>query len=140
MGQTLAVVGARHSAAEFQKPFFDDQEEDQRAIGSAEHGVSAPAGSPNGAAEKKAHIILVLFILTLTIALLAQWRVKRAYARHSRTPTLSGYTGAEVADQILRQAGVTNVEIVEHEELLGDHYDPLPPAWSAPPAPWLWLR
>jgi Zn-dependent membrane protease YugP len=27
--------------------------------------------------------------------------------------------------QILRQAGINNVEIVEHEELLGDHYDPL---------------
>jgi len=57
--------------------------------------------------------------------LLAQWQVKRAYARHSRTPTLSGYTGAEAAHEILRQAGVGNVHIVEHEELLGDHYDPL---------------
>jgi hypothetical protein len=70
-------------------------------------------------------MILLLFLATLLIALLAQWHVKRAYARHSRTPTLSGYTGAEVAAQILREAGITNVEIVAHEELLGDHYDPL---------------
>ncbi len=70
-------------------------------------------------------MMLVLFILTLGIALLAQWHVKRAYARHSRTPTLSGYTGAEVAARILQQAGITGVEIVEHEELLGDHYDPV---------------
>ena len=55
---------------------------------------------------------------------LAQWHVKRAYARHSRTPVQSGYTGAEAAQEILRQAGITNVSIVEHEELLGDHYDP----------------
>ena len=40
-------------------------------------------------------------------------------------PTASGYTGAEVAAQILRQADITNIDIVEHEELLGDHYDPL---------------
>ena len=69
-------------------------------------------------------MILVLFLLTLAIGLLAQWHVKRTYARHSRTPVQSGYTGAEAAHAILRQAGITNVTILEHEELLGDHYDP----------------
>ncbi len=61
-------------------------------------------------------MILLLFLLTLAIGLLAQWHVKRTYARHSRTPTASGYTGAEAAHEILRQAGITNVAIVEHEE------------------------
>jgi Zn-dependent membrane protease YugP len=60
----------------------------------------------------------------LAIGLLAQWHVKRAYARHSRTPVQSGYTGAETAQAILREAGINNVTIHEHEELLGDHYDP----------------
>lgn len=69
-------------------------------------------------------MILLLFILTISIGLLAQWHIKRTYARHSRTATASGCTGAEAAHKILRQAGITNVDIVEHEELLGDHYDP----------------
>lgn len=69
-------------------------------------------------------MIFILFIFTLVIALLAQWRVKRAYAWHSRTPVQSGFTGAQAAQEILRQAGITNVSMVEHEELLGDHYDP----------------
>lgn len=69
-------------------------------------------------------MILILFLITLAIGLLAQWHVKRAYARHSHTPVQSGYTGAEAAHEILRQAGIANVTIVEHEELLGDHYDP----------------
>lgn len=69
-------------------------------------------------------MILLLFFGTLAIGLLAQWHVKSAYARHSRTPVQSGYTGAEAAHEILRQAGISNVEIVEHAELLGDHYDP----------------
>ena len=69
-------------------------------------------------------MILILFLGTLAIGLLAQWHVKRTYARHSRTPVQSGCTGAEAAHAILRQAGITNVTIVEHEELLGDHYDP----------------
>ncbi len=69
-------------------------------------------------------MILILFFLTMAIGLLAQWHVKRTYARHSRTPTVGGYTGAEAAHAILRQVGITNVTIVEHDELLGDHYDP----------------
>ncbi len=69
-------------------------------------------------------MILLLFVITLGIGLLAQWHVKRTYARHLRTPVQSGLTGAEAAAAILRQAGITNVSIYEHGELLGDHYDP----------------
>ena len=70
-------------------------------------------------------MILVIFLLTLAIALLAQWHVRRTYARHNRTSTLSGYTGAEAAEELLRDSGIHDVSIVEHEELLGDHYDPM---------------
>lgn len=70
-------------------------------------------------------MILLIFLLILGIALLAQWRVRRTYARHSRTPTLAGCTGAEAARRILDQAGIRDVAILEHEEMLGDHYDPL---------------
>jgi uncharacterized protein len=70
-------------------------------------------------------MILLLFIGTLLIALLAQWHVKRMYHRYSRIPATAGYTGAEVAHRLLRQAGITDVSIHEHPKLLGDHYDPL---------------
>lgn len=69
-------------------------------------------------------MILMLFVLTLAIGLLAQWHVKRTYNRHSCTPVQSGLTGAEAAHAILRQAGITNVTLVEHQKLLGDHYEP----------------
>jgi Zn-dependent membrane protease YugP len=70
-------------------------------------------------------ILILLFVFTLAISLGAAWRVKRVYARYSHVPVSSGYRGAEVAAEILRTAGISDVEIVEHEELLGDHYDPL---------------
>lgn len=70
-------------------------------------------------------MILLLFLLTLVIALLAQWHVKRMYHRYSRVPAAAGHTGAEVAREILRTANIGDVSIHEHEELLGDHYDPL---------------
>jgi uncharacterized protein len=69
-------------------------------------------------------MILTLFLCTLAIGLLAQWHVRRTYARHNQTPTLSGYTGAEAARQLLRDAGIDDVSIVAHDQFLGDHYDP----------------
>jgi uncharacterized protein len=69
-------------------------------------------------------LFLLIFLFTLAIGLLAHWHVRRTYARHSRLPVASGYTGAEAAHEILRQTGSTNIAIVEREELLGDHYDP----------------
>ncbi|MBE0540673.1 MAG: zinc metallopeptidase [Verrucomicrobia bacterium] len=70
-------------------------------------------------------MIILLFISTIAIALLAQWHVKRMYHRYSRVPAAAGYTGAEVARQLLRTAGISDVSIHEHEEMLGDHYDPM---------------
>jgi hypothetical protein len=69
-------------------------------------------------------MILLLFIGTLAISLLAQWHVRRTYTRHNKTPTSSGYSGAEAAERLLREAGIDDVSIVEHQEMLGDHYDP----------------
>jgi Zn-dependent membrane protease YugP len=68
---------------------------------------------------------LLLFVGTMAISAWATLRVKAAYARYSQVPAASGYCGAEAAEQILRGAGVYDVQIVEHDELLGDHYDPL---------------
>lgn len=61
----------------------------------------------------------------MLISLLASWRVKRVYARWSEVPASSGATGAEVAAAILDRAGINDVEIISHDEMLGDHYDPL---------------
>jgi Zn-dependent membrane protease YugP len=61
----------------------------------------------------------------MAISLWAAARVKSAYARGSEVPASSGYTGAEAAAKILDAAGIHDVEITEHDGLLGDHYDPI---------------
>lgn len=67
----------------------------------------------------------ILFIGTLAISLIAAARVKSNFLRFSRVPAASGLSGAEAAHQILASAGIRDVEVVAHDGLLADHYDPL---------------
>ena len=68
---------------------------------------------------------IFLFLGTMAISLWAAARVKSVYHRYSQIPAASGATGAEVAAAILDRAGIHDVEIVPHNEMLGDHYDPV---------------
>lgn len=70
-------------------------------------------------------LTILLFAGTLLMSLWATSRVKSTYAKYSEMPAASGETGAEVAAQILDRAGINNVEIAAHDEMLGDHYDPI---------------
>jgi hypothetical protein len=51
--------------------------------------------------------------------------VKSVYHRYSQGIVMSGLTGAEAAYEILRRAGVRDVEITHADGMLGDHYDPI---------------
>jgi Zn-dependent membrane protease YugP len=68
---------------------------------------------------------ILLFAATMLISLWATIRVKRVYARWSEVKASSGLSGAEVAASILDRSGIHDVEIVEHDQFLGDHYDPV---------------
>jgi len=68
---------------------------------------------------------ILLFVGTMVLSLWATMRVRQVYGKFSQLPASSGLTGAETAATILRQEGISNVEIVEHDEALGDHYDPV---------------
>jgi len=66
----------------------------------------------------------ITFIGTMALSFWAAAKVKIAYAKGSQVPASSGLTGAEAAQRILDSAGIRDVEIVEQDGLLGDHYDP----------------
>jgi Zn-dependent membrane protease YugP len=68
---------------------------------------------------------IIIAIGTMALSLWAAARVKSIYRRYSQSPVRSGLTGAQAAHRILQTAGIRDVEIVEHEEMLGDHYDPI---------------
>jgi len=72
---------------------------------------------------------LIPFLLllggTMAISLIAGARVKSMFRRWSGVAASSGLTGAQAASQILQQAGIYDVEVVPHEGILSDHYDPV---------------
>ena len=51
--------------------------------------------------------------------------MKSAYVKYSHVPASSGVTGAEVAACIMTASGINDVQIIESNQLLGDHYDPM---------------
>src|ERR1043166_7372826 len=60
----------------------------------------------------------------LIIGIWAQIRVSSAFARWSKVRASSNITGAECAREILQAAQIPDVEVVETNDFLGDHYDP----------------
>ena len=69
-------------------------------------------------------LAVLLFAGTMALSLWATMRVRQVYSKFSILPASSGSTGANTAVRILSQEGIYDVEIVEHDEALGDHYDP----------------
>jgi len=65
-----------------------------------------------------------LVIVPLLFGLYAQFKVSGAYNRNREIQSRGHITGAEAADAVMRRAGITDVEIVEIEGTLSDHYDP----------------
>jgi Zn-dependent membrane protease YugP len=47
----------------------------------------------------------------MALSLWAMWRVKSVYKRYSQGVVRSGLTGGQVAAQILRRTGISDVEI-----------------------------
>jgi uncharacterized protein len=67
---------------------------------------------------------LLLVGVPLIIGLIAQWRVHSAFKKWGAVRATSNITGAEAAREILAAARITDVQVVQTNDFLGDHYDP----------------
>jgi Zn-dependent membrane protease YugP len=70
------------------------------------------------------HSWLLFIGVPLIIGLWAQIRVSSAFSKWSKVRASSNITGAETAREILRAARIDDVDVVETNDFLGDHYDP----------------
>jgi Zn-dependent membrane protease YugP len=60
----------------------------------------------------------------LIIGIWAQIRVSSAFSRWSKVRDSANITGAECAREVLQAAQIQDVDVVETNDFLGDHYDP----------------
>src|SRR5699024_7289615 len=54
-----------------------------------------------------------------------QYKVKSTYNKYSRVRSTSGKTGREVAEEILAANGIHDVQVLQGEGFLSDHFDPV---------------
>ena len=67
---------------------------------------------------------LLLVGIPLIIGLIAQFRVSSAFKKWGEVRASSNITGAQAAREILTAAKINDVQVVETNDFLGDHYDP----------------
>ena len=79
-------------------------------------------GSPSGFGPGSNWLLYIG--VPLVIGLWAQMRVKSAFGRWSKVRASANVTGAECAREILQAAQIHDVDVVETNDFLGDHYDP----------------
>jgi Zn-dependent membrane protease YugP len=70
-------------------------------------------------------IWIILIIVPLLFGFYAQMRVSSAYNKNLQIQSRGRITGREAAAAVMESAGIHDVEIVEIEGLLSDHFDPM---------------
>ena len=69
-------------------------------------------------------LYLVLVLPAFIFSMWAQYMVKSNFNKYSNQRTRNGLTGANAAREVLKQAGVQNVQVVRISGNLTDHFDP----------------
>jgi Zn-dependent membrane protease YugP len=69
--------------------------------------------------------IIVVSLIFMGLGMLVQYRLKSKFAEYSKVPTSSGLSGKEVAEKMLRDSGIYDVQVVSVDGFLSDHYNPL---------------
>ena len=67
---------------------------------------------------------LIIILPAVALGIYAQWSVKKTFSRYAAVPSSAGVPGSEVARRILDQNGLHDVEVLETQGELSDHYDP----------------
>jgi uncharacterized protein len=68
-------------------------------------------------------MLLVFFFLGLSF--LVGWRFKAKFNKYAQIPTSSGLSGKEIAEKMLSDYGITDVQVISTSGRLTDHYNPL---------------
>ncbi|HOA32926.1 MAG TPA: zinc metallopeptidase, partial [Clostridia bacterium] len=67
---------------------------------------------------------VVLVLPVLVASMIIQVKLQSTYNRYSQVRSRSGYTGAQIAEKVLRENGIYDVRVEHVRGNLTDHYSP----------------
>ncbi|MEO6489310.1 MAG: zinc metallopeptidase, partial [Ferruginibacter sp.] len=68
--------------------------------------------------------IIAISVIFMIIGMLVQYRLKSKFSQYSKVPTSSGLSGAQVAQRMLQDNGIFDVQVTSVQGSLTDHYNP----------------
>lgn len=69
--------------------------------------------------------IMFVSLIFVGISMLVSWRLKSKFKQYSEVGLISGLTGREVAEKMLREDGINDVKVISVDGFLSDHYNPV---------------
>ena len=68
--------------------------------------------------------ILIISLVFMVIGMVVQFRLKSKFTEYGKVPTSSGMSGKEIAEKMLRDNGIYDVQVTSVNGFLSDHYNP----------------
>jgi len=68
--------------------------------------------------------IIFISLIFMIVGMIVQFNLKSKFRQYSELPVSSGLSGKEVAEKMLRDNGIYDVEVISVNGFLSDHYDP----------------
>lgn len=69
--------------------------------------------------------LYIIGLLFAGIGFLVQSRLKSKFQKYSEMQLLSGYSGKEIAERMLKDSGIYDVKVISVQGQLTDHYNPV---------------
>ena len=69
--------------------------------------------------------IIAISLIFMGIGMLVQYRLKSKFSEYSKVATSSGMSGKEIAEKMLKDNGIYDVQVISANGFLSDHYNPL---------------
>jgi len=74
--------------------------------------------------DKKMTGIIFISLFFMAIGMIVQFTLKNKFREYTAVRTGSGLSGKEIAERMLKDNGIYDVEVISVNGFLSDHYDP----------------
>jgi len=68
--------------------------------------------------------IMLVSLIFIGISFVVSMILKSKFAKYSKIPLANGLSGKEVAEKMLRENGIYDVQVTASQGFLSDHYNP----------------